>query len=110
MNFGGVDTWAIVLAAVVGYIVGAAWYMALSKPWLAAKRLSLSLGTRNPLSFIASGLKMRSAKNTSRPCPDTTSTTPNREMNNLAPGLVQRRSTFRVPTSGWYYAGTKDNH
>ncbi len=37
MNFAGVDTWAIVLAGVGGYIVGAFWYWGFSKPWMAAQ-------------------------------------------------------------------------
>jgi Protein of unknown function (DUF1761) len=54
MNFGGVDTWAIVLAAVAGYIVGAAWYMALSKPWLAAQGFTRETlqADKSPLPFI----------------------------------------------------------
>jgi hypothetical protein len=34
MNFAGVDTWAILLAATGGYIVGAFWYWGFSKPWM----------------------------------------------------------------------------
>jgi hypothetical protein len=54
MNFGGVDTWAIVLAAVAGYIVGAAWYMALSKPWMAAHGFTHEAlkADKSPLPFI----------------------------------------------------------
>jgi hypothetical protein len=54
MNFGGVDTWAIVLAAVAGYIVGAAWYMALSKPWMAAQGFTHDSlkSNQSPLPFI----------------------------------------------------------
>ena len=54
MNFGGVDTWAIVLAAVAGYIVGAAWYMALSKPWMAAHGFTPETlkADKSPLPFI----------------------------------------------------------
>jgi Protein of unknown function (DUF1761) len=37
MNFAGVDTWAIVLAAVGGYVVGAFWYWGFSKPWMEAQ-------------------------------------------------------------------------
>jgi Protein of unknown function (DUF1761) len=52
MNFG--DTWAIVLAAVAGYVVGAAWYMALSKPWMAAQGFTHESlkDKRSPLPFI----------------------------------------------------------
>jgi hypothetical protein len=34
LNFAGVDTWAILLAATGGYIVGAFWYWGFSKPWM----------------------------------------------------------------------------
>jgi len=37
MNFAGVDTWAIVLAGVAGYVVGAFWYWGFSKPWMDAQ-------------------------------------------------------------------------
>lgn len=36
MNFAGVDYWAIVIAAMAGYAVGAVWYWAWGKPWMAA--------------------------------------------------------------------------
>jgi Protein of unknown function (DUF1761) len=54
MNFGGVDTWAIVLAAVAGYVVGAFWYTALSKPWMAAQGFTPESikANRSPLPFI----------------------------------------------------------
>jgi hypothetical protein len=54
MNFGGVDTWAIVLAGVAGYIVRAVWYTALSKPWLAAQGFTPESmkERRSPLPFI----------------------------------------------------------
>jgi Protein of unknown function (DUF1761) len=37
MNFAGVDSWAILLAATGGYIVGAFWYWGFSKPWTEAQ-------------------------------------------------------------------------
>jgi len=54
MNFGGVDNWAIVLAAVAGYIVGAFWYMALAKPWMAAQGFTPESmkANQSPLPFI----------------------------------------------------------
>jgi hypothetical protein len=54
MNFGGVDNWAIVLAAVAGYIVGAFWYMALAKPWMAAQGFTPDSmkANQSPLPFI----------------------------------------------------------
>jgi Protein of unknown function (DUF1761) len=36
MTFAGVNHWAILVAAVVGWIAGAAWYMSLGKYWMAA--------------------------------------------------------------------------
>ncbi len=36
MNFAGISYLAVVIAAVVGWLAGAAWYMALGKPWMAA--------------------------------------------------------------------------
>src|SRR5271166_3371591 len=54
MNFGGVDNWAIVLAAVAGYIVGAFWYMALAKPWMTAQGFTAESmkANQSPLPFI----------------------------------------------------------
>ena len=36
MRFAGIDYWAIFIAAIAGYAVGAIWYWALAKPWTAA--------------------------------------------------------------------------
>jgi hypothetical protein len=36
MTFTGINYLAVFLAAVAGWLVGAAWYMSLSKPWVAA--------------------------------------------------------------------------
>jgi hypothetical protein len=36
MRFAGIDYWAIFIAAIAGYVVGALWYWALAKPWTAA--------------------------------------------------------------------------
>jgi hypothetical protein len=36
MTFAGVNYLAILIAAVAGWVVGAAWYGALAKPWVAA--------------------------------------------------------------------------
>lgn len=38
MSFGGVNYLAILVATVAAFAFGAAWYMALSKPWLKAVR------------------------------------------------------------------------
>lgn len=40
MTFAGVNYLAILIAAVAGWLVGAAWYMALGKPWMAANNLT----------------------------------------------------------------------
>jgi hypothetical protein len=36
MTFAGVNTFAVLLAAVVAWFAGAVWYMTLAKPWVAA--------------------------------------------------------------------------
>ena len=36
MTFTGVNYLAILVAAVVGWVIGAAWYMSFAKPWVAA--------------------------------------------------------------------------
>jgi dipeptide/tripeptide permease len=36
MRFAGIDYWAVFLAAVAGYLVGALWYWMLRKPWMTA--------------------------------------------------------------------------
>ena len=36
MTFTGVNYLAILVAAIVGWVIGAAWYMALAKPWVDA--------------------------------------------------------------------------
>ena len=48
MNFAGVDYWAVVIAAIVGYIAGAIWYWALSKPWMAAQGFTPESMKANP--------------------------------------------------------------
>ena len=57
MSFGGVNYVAIVMAAVVAFAFGAAWYGALSKPWIKAVRLdptTLKMTTAHFLtSFVA---------------------------------------------------------
>lgn len=40
MRFAGIDYWAVFIAAIVGYAVGAVWYWAFGKPWMAALGLS----------------------------------------------------------------------
>jgi hypothetical protein len=36
MSFAGMNAWAILIAAIAGWIAGAAWYMSLGKYWQAA--------------------------------------------------------------------------
>jgi hypothetical protein len=36
MNTGTINTWAVVIAAVAHWLLGAAWFTILSKPWLAS--------------------------------------------------------------------------
>lgn len=38
--FAGLNTWALVLAAVASFVFGGLWYGALSKQWMAAARLT----------------------------------------------------------------------
>jgi hypothetical protein len=54
MAFAGVSYWAVVVAAIVGYLVGAGWYMALSKPWIAAQGFTAEKlhAARSPTPFI----------------------------------------------------------
>jgi hypothetical protein len=40
MTFAGINYWAVFLAAIAGYIVGALWYWAFGKPWMAAHGLT----------------------------------------------------------------------
>ena len=36
MPFAGINYWAVVVAAIAAWLLGAAWYMTLAKPWMAA--------------------------------------------------------------------------
>ena len=58
MAFAGINHLAVLIATVAGFAFGAAYYMSLSKPWLAAmgktkEELSAS-GKRSPVPFIVS--------------------------------------------------------
>jgi Protein of unknown function (DUF1761) len=48
MVFGGINTLAVLLAAVAAFIFGAVWYIALTKPWMKAARIDPSLSGVNP--------------------------------------------------------------
>jgi hypothetical protein len=60
MSFAGINYWAVLVAAVAGWVLGAAWYMALAKPWMAAHGWKSEAdmlgpsGKTSPLPFIIS--------------------------------------------------------
>lgn len=54
MDFSVVNWLAVVVAAVAAWLFGAAWYMALSKPWMAAAKIDPSKGNRSIAPFIVS--------------------------------------------------------
>ncbi|RJT39646.1 DUF1761 domain-containing protein [Mesorhizobium waimense] len=54
MDFSAVNWLAVIVAAVVAWLFGAAWYMGLSKPWLKATRLDPATMKRSLLPFIIS--------------------------------------------------------
>ncbi len=53
---------AVIVAAVAGFAFGAAWYMALSKPWVEAANIEVDEQGRpvndNPLPYIMAGFAM----------------------------------------------------
>jgi hypothetical protein len=57
MTFAGVNYLAILIATIAGFAFGAAYYMSLSKPWLAAvgkTKEELSASGGSPMPFIVS--------------------------------------------------------
>jgi hypothetical protein len=52
MDFSVINWLAVVVAAVAAWLFGAAWYMGLSKPWLAAARIDPSGMQRSVTPFI----------------------------------------------------------
>ena len=55
MTFAGVNYWAVLVAAVVAWIAGAAWYMSLSKVWIAAVGMTpekMEANKRNPYAWV----------------------------------------------------------
>lgn len=60
MDFAGVNYLAIIVAAVASWLVGAAWYMALARPWMAARgwasrdEMIASQGKLSPAPFVIS--------------------------------------------------------
>jgi hypothetical protein len=54
MDVTAINWVAVVAAAVVAWLFGAAWYMALSKPWMAAAKIDPSKGNRSVAPFVVS--------------------------------------------------------
>lgn len=54
MDFQAVNWLAVIAAAVVAWLFGAAWYMGLSKPWLKAARRDPATMKKSPLPFVIS--------------------------------------------------------
>ena len=55
MTFAGVNYLAVLIAAVAAWIAGAAWYMSLSKFWLAAAGITpekMQVGKNNPYAWV----------------------------------------------------------
>ena len=55
MTFAGVNYWAVLVAAVVAWVAGAAWYMSLSKFWIAAVGMTperMEANKRNPYAWV----------------------------------------------------------
>jgi hypothetical protein len=55
MTFAGVNYWAVLIAAVVGWIAGAAWYMSLGKVWQAAVGMTpekMQAARNNPYAWV----------------------------------------------------------
>jgi hypothetical protein len=54
MDFSAVNWLAVIVAALLAWLFGAAWYMSLSKPWLKATRIDPKTMQRSALPFIVS--------------------------------------------------------
>jgi hypothetical protein len=54
MDFSAVNWLAVIVAAAVAWLFGAAWYTMLSKPWLKAAKLDPATMKRSALPFIIS--------------------------------------------------------
>ena len=55
MTFAGINYWAVLIAAVAGWLVGGAWYTLLGKPWMAAQGFtaeSMAAAKRRPGAFL----------------------------------------------------------
>lgn len=58
MDFMNVNWLAILVAAIAAFAFGAAWYMGLSKPWMAAARIDPSKGSRSIAPFVVSFISL----------------------------------------------------
>jgi hypothetical protein len=59
MSFAGINPLSIIVAAVAAWLVGAGWYMALAKPWIAAlgktrEEIVGPTGKPSPIPFVIS--------------------------------------------------------
>ncbi|MBZ9867825.1 DUF1761 domain-containing protein [Mesorhizobium sp. CA15] len=54
MDFSVVNWLAVIAAAIVAWLFGAAWYMGLSKPWLKAAKLDPATMQRSVAPFVVS--------------------------------------------------------
>ncbi|MDX8525271.1 DUF1761 domain-containing protein [Mesorhizobium sp. MSK_1335] len=54
MDFSVVNWLAVIVAAVVAWVLGAVWYMGLSKPWMKAAKLDPATMKRSAVPFIVS--------------------------------------------------------
>jgi hypothetical protein len=54
MTFAGINYLAVIIAAIVGFAAGAAWYMALGKPWMEAHGFTQESmkANQSPVPFI----------------------------------------------------------
>jgi len=54
MDFSVINWLAVVVAAIAAWLFGAAWYMGLSNPWMAAAKIDLATTKRSITPFIVS--------------------------------------------------------
>ena len=60
MTFMGINYWAVLVSAIAAWLLGAAYYMALAKPWMAAHGWNSEAdmlgpsGKTSPIPFVAS--------------------------------------------------------
>ena len=68
MTFAGINYLAILIAAIVGWLAGAVWYMALGKAWVAAQGKTMEDSRRG---------RPRSRARPRRGCPSRSPSSPN---------------------------------